>query len=196
MTFLGIDTKDTIFEDVETNIDIPLNDEVAYKLYPKYNWVYSTSRLLDFQNIEWAPFEMGDLTYRLREFPFSGVATGNQPLNKYGHEAGSIYIKEPAGDNLTTDIAIMKGSIKWAKHHNVVDGEKVVLDELRGDIELRISALATMHFRKFAGVISVDTIGNAIVGVRLCMTADIVDQYEEDWLKRVLRIYNRRPWGK
>ena len=186
MTFLGIDTKDTIFEDVETNIDIPLNDEVAYKLYPKYNWVYSTSRLLDFQNIEWAPFLMGDLTYKLPEFP----------LNKDGREPGAIYISEPSGDKLTTDIAIMKGSIKWAKHHNIVDGEKVVLDDLRGDIELRISALATMHFRKFAGVISVDTIGNAIVGVRLCMTADVVDQYEEDWLKRVLRIYNRRPWGK
>ena len=196
MTFLGKDLTDTIFEDVETTIDIPLNDEVAYKLYPKYNWVYSTSRLLDFQNIEWAPFEMGDLTYRVQEWPFSGIATGHTPLNAYGHEAGSVYIKEPVGDNLTTDVAIMKGSIKWAKHHNITDGEKHVLDELRGDIELRISALATMHFRKFAGVISVDTIGNVIVGVRLCMTADIVDQYEEDWLKRVLRIYNRRPWGK
>jgi len=28
------------------------------------------------------------------------------------------------------------------------------------------------------------------------MTTDIVDKYPEDWLKRVLRIYNRRPWGK
>lgn len=183
MTFLGIDTKDTIFEDVETNIDIPLNDEVAYKLYPKYNWVYSTSRLLDFQNITWTPFGGGEFTLMHSEFPVTGGG-------------GAIYTKPMPGDKLTTDIAIMKGSIKWAKHHNVVDGEKQVLDELRGDIELRISALATMHFRKFAGVISVDTIGNAIVGVRLCMTADVVDQYEEDWLKRVLRIYNRRPWGK
>jgi len=28
------------------------------------------------------------------------------------------------------------------------------------------------------------------------MTVDVIDQYPEDWLKRVLRIYNRRPWGK
>jgi hypothetical protein len=129
---------------------------------------------------------MGDLTHKLLEFQ----------LNKDGREPGAIYIREPAGDRLTTDLAIMKGSIKWAKHHMIVDGEKTILDELRGDIELRISAMATMHFRKFAGVISVDTIGPVIVGVRLCMTADVVDQYEDDWLKRVLRIYNRRPWGK
>jgi hypothetical protein len=53
-----------------------------------------------------------------------------------------------------------------------------------------------MHFQKFAGVISVDTIGPTIVAVRLRMSTDVVDQYPEDWIKRVLRIYNRRPWGK
>jgi len=187
MTFIGKDITDTVFEKVEANVDIPLNDEVAYKLYPKYNWVYSTSRLLDFQNIEWAPFLMGDLTYKLLEFA----------LNKDGREPGAIYIRPPVGDALTTDVAIMKGDIKWAKHHTISDkGEKEVLAELRGDVELRISALSTMHFRKFAGVISVDSIGPSIIGVRLCMTADVVDQYPGDWLKRVLRIYNRRPWGK
>ena len=187
MSFIGKDITDTVFENVEANVDIPLNDEVAYKLYPKYNWVYSTSRLLDFQSIEWAPFLMGDLTYKLPEFP----------LNKDGREPGAIYIKQPTGDKITTDVAIMKGDIKWAKHHKInEDGEKEILENLRGDVELRISALSTMHFRKFAGVISVDTIGPTIVAVRLCMTTDIVNQYPEDWLKRVLRIYNRRPWGK
>jgi len=186
MTFIGIDITDTVFEDVTTNVDIPLNDEVAYELYPKYNWVYSTSRLLDFQSIAWAPFKMCKLTQRLDEFQ----------LNSDGHEPGAIYTQEIAGDKLTTDVAIMKGEIKWAAHHKIEDGKKVLVDTLRGDIELRVSAMATMHFQKFAGVISVDTIGTAIIAVRLCMTADVVEQYPEDWLKRVLRIYNRRPWGK
>lgn len=186
MTFLGFDTKDTVFEDVTTNVDIPLNDHTAYELYPKYNWVYSTSRLLDFQSIVWAPFKMGKLTQRLDEFP----------LNGNGDETGAIYTQAIPGDKLTTDVAIMKGDIKWAAHHKIVDGKKILVDTLRGDIELRISAMATMHFRKFAGVISVDTIGPTIIAVRLCMTADVVDQYPDDWLKRVLRIYNRRPWGK
>lgn len=184
MTFLGIDTTNTIFQDVETNVDIPLNDEVAYRLYPKYNWVYSTSRLLDFQHIEWAPFEIGDLTHALPEFPFNKATL-----------SANIYTKNLDGEMLTTDVAIMKGEIKWAAHHITNHGKKVI-DRLRGDVELRISALATMHFQKFAGVISVDTIGNVIIAVRLCMTAEVVDQYPDDWLKHVLRIYNRRPWGK
>ena len=183
MTFLGLDTKDTIFENIEPNVDIPLNDEVAYKLYPKYNWVYSTSRLLDFQKVDWTPFGGGDFTQMHSEFPVTPSAV--------------IFTRQLSGDRLTTDVAVMKGDIKWAKHHIINEkGEKELLDELRGGVELRISALTTMHFQKFAGVISVDTIGDVIVAVRLCMTVDVVDQYPEDWLKRVLRIYNRRPWGK
>lgn len=186
MTFIGIDTTDTVFEDVATNVDIPLDDHTAYEMYPRYNWVYSTSRLLDFQSITWAPFKMGKLTQRLDEFS----------LNGNGQEPGAIYTQEIPGDKLTTDVVIMKGEMKWMSHHKIDDDKKVLVDNLHGDIELRISALATMHFRKFAGVISVDTIGTTIIAVRLCMTADVVEQYPEDWLKRVLRIYNRRPWGK
>lgn len=186
MTFLGIDINDTLFANVETNIDVPLNDETAFKLYPRYNWVYSTSRILDMQNIEWAPFAMNGLDFPLKEFALVDDESG-----------GTIYTHKLDGDKLTTDVAIMKGELKWVAHHKTCeDGTKELISELRGDIELRISALTTLHFKKFAGIISVDTIGRDIIAVRLRMTTDVVDQYPEDWLKRVLRIYNRRPWGK
>lgn len=180
MSFVGIDTKDTVFENVEANVDIPLDDMTAYQMYPRYNWVYSTSRLLDMQNVEWSPFPMGDLMQPHTEFPLNSDTTCQ------------VYTKKLAGDTLTTDVAVLKGDIKWAAHHK---GNEL-LEELRGDIELVISALTTLHFKKFAGIISVDTIGTKIVAVRLRMTTKMVEQYPEDWLKRVLRIYNRRPWGK
>lgn len=179
MTFIGLDTTNTIFENVEANVDIPLDDMTAYQMYPRYNWVYSTSRLFDMQNIEWSPFPMGTLLQAHNEFPFTQGSC-------------EIYTKEIEGERLTTDVAVLKGDIKWATHHK--DGK--VLDDLRGDIELVISALTTLHFKKFAGIISVDTIGTRIVAVRLRMTTEMVEQFPEDWLKRVLRIYNRRPWGK
>lgn len=180
MSFIGIDTKDTVFETVEPNVDIPLDDMTAYQMYPKYNWVYSTSRIFDMQGVEWAPFPMGDLTQAHPEFPL------------HGSSACEIYTKELTGDFLTTDVAVLKGHIVWAAHHD----EDGLLDDLRGDVELVISALTTLHFKKFAGIISVDTIGTKIVAVRLRMTTEMVEKYPEDWLKRVLRIYNRRPWGK
>lgn len=185
MTFLAedIDIKDTVFATVEPNVDIPLDDVTAYQMYPKYNWVYSTSRLLDMQNIEWSPFKAGHFVHEHTEFPVS--------------DSGTIWTREMLGERLTTDVAVLKGDIKWAAHHRTKDdGTKEVLDTLYGDIELRVSALTMLHFKKFAGVISVDTIGSTIVAVRLRMTTEMVESYPEDWLKRVLRIYNRRPWGK
>lgn len=186
MSFLTQDAtiKNTVFEKVETNVDIPLDDTTAYQLYPKYNWVYSTSRLLDMQNIAWSPFPRKGFDFELKEFHFVG-------------DSGKIYTEQMNGDRLTTDVAVMKGDIKWAAHHALdAQGNKTLLNELRGDVELVISALTTLYFKKFAGIISVDTIGTKIVAVRLRMTADMVDKYPEDWLKRVMRIYNRRPWGK
>lgn len=186
MSFLTQDTdiKSKAFDSVEANVDVPLDDTTAYQLYPKYNWVYSTSRLLDMQNIPWSPFTRKGFEFELREFNFVG-------------DSGKIYTQELSGDRLTTDVAVMKGDIKWAAHHLVDDkGNKVLINGLRGDVELVISALTTLHFKKFAGIISVDTIGTKIVAVRLRMTTDMIEQYPEDWLKRVMRIYNRRPWGK
>jgi len=184
MSFLTQDKdatiKNTVFEKVETNVDIPLDDMTAYQLYPKYNWVYSTSRLLDMQNIAWSPFARKGMDFELNEFHFVG-------------DSGKIYTEQMFGDHLTTDVAVMKGDIKWAAHHSA---DKTLLSDLRGDVELVISALTTLYFKKFAGIISVDTIGTKIVAVRLRMSTDMVEKYPEDWLKRVMRIYNRRPWGK
>lgn len=189
MAFIGINTKDTVFENVETNVDIPLDDKTAFQMYPKYNWVYSTSRLFDMQRVQWAPFPTSELVEEHEEFPFSSI--GNPiPLNA---GTGVIYTKPLAGDKITTDVAVLKGDVKWATHFNE---DKELLDQLRGDVELIISALTTLHFKKFAGIISVDSIGTKIVAVRLRMTTEMVEQYPEDWIKRVLRIYNRRPWGK
>lgn len=206
MAWLG-HTNEKLFKTVDTTVDIPLTDEHAWKMYPKYNWVYSTSRLLDMQNIEWSPFYRPGFVWTLPEFSLwsnsfwsplkpAVVNSVGQRSEDFKYEGG-IFMAPIVGEKLTTDIAILKGEIKWAAHHRTEDdGTKTVLTELRGDVELRISALVTLHFKKFAGVISVDTIGHDIVAARLHLTTELVSKYPEDWLTRVVRIYNRRPWGK
>lgn len=203
MAWLG-HTNEKIFKTVETTVDIPLTDDQAWKMYPKYNWVYSTSRLLDMQNIEWSPYYRLPFSWAVNEFSMWNASSfeiqeiDGLPINSPGSMAhGKIFMAPIEGEKLTTDIAILKGEIKWAAHHRTNEnGSKEVLTELRGDVELRISALVTLHFKKFAGVISVDTIGHDIIAARLHLTSELVNKYPEDWLTRVVRIYNRRPWGK
>lgn len=208
MAFLGIDTQnENVFSTLETMADIPLTDQAAWVLYPKHRWVYSTSRLLDLQNIEWSLFyskefcasieELGGKRDHTDQEMWTGILADGDTM------PGTIFIKPINGDVLTTDVVVLKGELKWLQHHtrsakesknHLVVGKKV-LSEIRGELDLRISALTRMHFQKFTGVISVDTIGNVIVGVRLRMTPDVVSQYPKDWMKNIVKLYNRKQWA-
>jgi len=197
MAWLG-HTNEKLFRTVETTVDIPLDDKTAWKMYPNNNWVYSTSRLLEMQNISWSPFYQNGFDHMLNEFCLDDTNKLEESPMAVSTLPGKIFVRPMHGDVLTTVVAVLKGEIKWAAHH-VLDSsinKNVVLQDLRGDVELRISALTTLHFRKFAGVITVDSIGHDIIATKLRMTPDVVSQYPEDWLKRVVRIYSRRPWGK
>jgi hypothetical protein len=197
MAWLG-HTNEKLFRTVETTVDIPLDDKTAWKMYPNNNWVYSTSRLLEMQNISWSPFYQNGFDHMLNEFCLDDTNKLEESPMAVSTLPGKIFVRPMHGDVLTTVVAVLKGEIKWAAHH-VLDAsinKNVVLQDLRGDVELRISALTTLHFRKFAGVITVDSIGHDIIATKLRMTPDVVSQYPEDWLKRVVRIYSRRPWGK
>jgi hypothetical protein len=208
MAFLGINTQDdNVFTSLETTADIPLTDQAAWDLYPKHRWVYCTSRLLDLQNIEWSLFynetfcasleELGGARNFTEQEMWTDVLKDGDPM------PGTIFIKPLSGDSLTTDVVVLKGELKWLAHHthsvserksHLVVGKKV-LPEVRGELDLRIAALTRMHFQKFTGVISVDTIGNVIVGVRLRMTPDVISQYPKDWMKHVVKLYNRKQWA-
>lgn len=208
MAFIGIDTQnENVFNTIESTADIPLTDQAAWGLYPKHRWVYSTSRLLDLQNIEWSLFYSDVFCASLEELGGQRVFTEQElwpgVLKDGDTMHGTIFIKPLEGDSLTTDVVVLKGELKWLAHHthavaerknHVVVGKKV-LPDVRGELDLRISALTRMHFQKFTGVISVDTIGNVIVGARLRMTPDVISQYPKDWMKNVVKLYNRKQWA-
>lgn len=210
MAFLGTETaNNTVFSSLETLADIPLTDYAAWNMYPKYRWIYSTSRLLDLQNIVWSPFYSSALCASLEEFTADNQ-TGNM-LEEWAPNAlsdgqtvfGAIFVKPIIGECLTTDAVILKGELKWLAHHtrkadldnNRMQVGKKVLADIRGDIELRISALAKMALPKYTGVVSVDTIGTTIVSARLRMTPDVIDQYPDGWMKSIIKLYNRKQWN-
>lgn len=210
MAFLGTETeKNTVFSSLETLADIPLTDYAAWEMYPKYRWVYSTSRLLDLQNIKWSPFYNNELCASLEEFAIDSKIGNVQEvwqqstIQEGKSVIGAIFVKPTVGEYLTTDAVILKGELKWLAHHtrkaeldkNQMHVGKKVLNEVRGDIELRISALSKMALPKYTGVISVDTIGTTIVSTRLRMTPDVIEQYPDGWMKSIIKLYNRKQWN-
>lgn len=202
MAFIGTDIpKSEVFSNLETLADIPLTDEAAWETYSKYRWVCSTSRLLDLQGVPWSIFYGAEFSSPLVEFSWAKQASPS--IVAY---PGMIFVNPNylQGDSLTTDVAILKGEVKWLAHHtdkqetleNEIHIGKKVLDKIHGEVELRIAAFVKMALPKFTGVISVDTIGSVIIAVRLHMTPDVVNQYPEDWLKKAIKLYNRKQWPK
>lgn len=231
-----LDTKQNeALKMIDLTENIPTTDVEAWRAYPKYHWVYSTSRLLDLQNIKWQPFFDTEFCASVSEFHFheesGSQVVWNKPTaftDENGKEypsklweakdgarkgwisegciiPGEIFVKPIEGDALTTDVVLLKGEVKWLAHHRVGEEvpntfptqyQRMVLEEINGNLELRISAMAKMALPKFTGVISVVSIGTTILGVRLRMTQEAVSQYPDNWMQNVVKLYNRKQWPK
>jgi hypothetical protein len=161
-------------------IDIPQDDVDCWERYPKYHWVYDLSRLMDAQGIKWSPYKTDELNF----------SQSNMRLDSYRAiiQPGLIYIKNPDGDQLTSEIYIIKGEIKFMRHIDISGNE---LDSLIGQLELRLNAFVTLHFQKFTGVISVKTFGNDIYGIQLKPYSDPGLTTNQELVKLIRRIYKK-----
>lgn len=139
---------------VETqDLDIPKDDIDCWEKYPKHRWVYDLSRLLDAQNIKWSPFATDTLHDR-------AVNMFLETKNQIAYVPAWIYINNPIGIQILSEVYITKGEIKYMRHLDKLSKQDML--DLVGTTELRISAFVSMHFQKFTGIISIETIGSDI----------------------------------
>jgi hypothetical protein len=164
------------------DLDIPKDDIECWERYPKHHWVYDLSRLLDAQHIKWSPYETIDLQDKVPNMYFESE-------QNIIYEPAQIFINEPTGKHDWTEVFIIKGEIKFIRH---VDIYKLIgKTDLLGEIELRINAFVTLHFQKFTGVISVQSMGTDIYSVRLRPISNISLETNPDIIKCIKRIYKK-----
>ena len=100
-----------------------------------------------------------------------------------------IYIKNPTGRQVLSEVFLIKGEIKHIRYIDKLSKEPIT--EYIGNIELRISAFISIHFQKFTGIISVETIGNDIYSIRLRPMPELALNTNIDTTKLVKRIYKK-----
>ena len=162
--------------------NIPKDDIESWDRYPKHRWVYDLSRLLDAQNIAWSPFSTDSLHHRVVNMEFD-------TYKKVTYEPAYIYINNPSGMLITSEVYISKGEIKFVRHFS--GRSQTELKEYTGNIELRINAFVSMHFQKFSGVITVESVGNYIMAIRLRPHCELINDTNPDIVKLVKRIYKK-----
>lgn len=162
-------------------LDIPKDDIECWEKYPKHRWVYDLSRLLDAQNIKWSPYEVDSSPSReLNLDLYSAETRVRQP--------GFIYIKNPEGNHLISEVYISKGEIKYLRHIDPTSRKEI---PVVGEVELRLNAFVTLYFVKFTGVITTETYGNEIFKIRLRPQSDLSLESNSDIVKLIKRIYKR-----
>lgn len=163
-------------------LDIPKDDIECWERYPKHHWVYDLSRLLDAQSIKWSPFS--DDRFPDREINM--ILASNKAVVR---QPGFIYTNRSNGRHMFTELYITKGEIKLMRH---IDPEtNTELDDLIGEVELRINAFSTLYFQKFTGVITLETYGNEIVRVCLKPHDAIIQETNQEVIKLLKRIYKK-----
>lgn len=171
--------------------EIPLTDREAWDLYPKSRWLYSTGQLLDYQKVDWVPFEKEGYDLMLKPYYIDRVPTRSHRNDGSG---SVIYAKGVEGAGLVTTAVICKGELKWTAQHGLDTGER--FEELNGSVDLKIQALSIIHLQKFSGVITVYSVGATLIAIKLRAELEYSTQYGDDWLKKVGKLYTKKQWSK
>jgi hypothetical protein len=145
-----------------TNID----DKTAFLFYPKYNWVYQTTTLMDDQQIKWSPFK--DEHYK------TGL-----PILNLESSGDKVYIQESLNDMDTVDVLIYRGELKWSSK------------QVEGSIKLRLYSIMAKHLMKFSGILRVKHDHNIIVGLSLSFTEEDFHTYPKEVKSKIEKIYSK-----
>lgn len=162
------------------DLDIPTSDMECWERYPKHRWVYEKTRLLDSQNITWSLFSTKTLGSALKSIDID---------SREPYKAGEIFVKEPHGLHMLTEVFIVKGEIKHIRHIDPQSRE--IQSQLIGEIELRLNAFVTLHFQKFTGIITAETYSNEIYNISLKPQSDLGQETNSDIVKLLKRIYKK-----
>jgi hypothetical protein len=164
------------------DLDIPVDDVACWERYPKHRWVYDMSRLLDAQNIKWSPFRTDSLLDR-------SVNMFLHSVENIAYVPSWIYVTNPIGKQIISEVCIFKGEIKYIRY--IDKFTKQLLTEDAGVIELRINAFVSMHFKKFTGVITAETIGSDIYSVLLRPSPELALVANAIVLKHIKKVYKK-----
>ena len=110
-------------------------------------------------------------------------------IQNVAYVPGWIFINNPAGKQVITEVFVTKGEIKYLRYFDNIN--KKILTENIGDIELRINAFVAIHFQKFTGVLSVETIGTDIYSIRLRPSPELALIADIEATKLLKRIYKK-----
>jgi hypothetical protein len=211
MPFLGVDSwRWQYFADEPCPAEtiVPIDDATAWNLHPGHRWVYNKMAICETQGFPNGPH--GTMPPRFPVFSkpiynMRGMGTGSRVIaSAEEYEAslqpGHMWMPLFAGAHVSTDIALLDGTVVWCRHSTGVTGAQGMFDywtvhaKPKPALEAYLAEWLRRNLRGFTGVANFETIGGRIIECHLRMSEQWLDLNGAGWLTAVVGLYTSGVW--
>lgn len=192
------------FKGVIADSIIPVQDIYAYPLYPQYQWLYNKLILSRLQGLDAQPHGITPHSFPVFSKPIynlEGMSIGAKVLHQWSDEeyqAGHFWMPFLEGQQLSTDIAILDGKLRWACSFQPVMKDNSfdhwILVETPSQLLKIFCDWIAQYLTDFCGIINCETISQYIIECHLRMSTQFIDLYGPGWLKKVALLYDEQIW--
>lgn len=212
MPFLGVDSwRWQYFEHQELpdGLVIPIDDATAWQIYPRHRWVYNKLSICETQGLPHGPHGTEPPHFPVFSKPLynmRGMGTGGRIVatpEDYARslEPGHMWMPLLAGDHVSTDVALVRGSPAWWRHSTGKSLGRGVFDywtihaDRRPDLEAYLGEWIARCLPDFTGIVNFETIGGRIIECHLRMSEQWLDLNGPGWLAAVVDLYRDGVWA-
>lgn len=209
MAFVGMDSWEVqYFKHIDAGgVTVPCADIYSYDAFSEYNWVYNKLALMNYQNIRAAPHGVIPETFPIFSKPIYnlwGMSMGAKRLDDWKEEyyiPGHFWCEFLEGEQLSVDLAVDKGKIKWKAVARATKDKKGSFTrfDITSDIPDKqfntINKIVEDVFIEYSGILNFEMIGNSVIEIHTRMSPQFVDLYGEGWLESVVKLYKGEGWN-
>lgn len=193
----------------ECNVEIPCDDLIAFKRYPKHNWVYNKLKICETQNIKAYPHGVfPDITpvFSKPIYNLYGLSLNSEIIYYFNiddhYKPGHFWMPILTGPHLTTDFAVINGKSHW--HHTMIgyphpQGNFKRFETNNEDFNKTIEShkkWIKKHLKGYTGIVNIESLGSNIIECHLRMSPQYIDLYGDGWINKVIDLYEKGKWTK
>ncbi|MCX7347007.1 MAG: hypothetical protein NTU78_14920 [Alphaproteobacteria bacterium] len=198
--FEGVDCPDTVL--------IPTDDPDCWAWHPQQRWIYDKLKIAESQGLACGPHGILPELFPVFSKPMinlKGMGIGSRAMRtpsdfEHGYQPGHMWMELLTGPHVSTDCAIVDGTIAWSRHATGVpwtDGmfkHWTIHAEAMPELDSRLAEWVGRHMRGYTGMMNFETIGGRIIEAHLRFADQWCDLYGAGWVEALVRLYAQRHW--
>jgi hypothetical protein len=190
------------------HVVIPTDDPDCWQLYPQYRWIYNKLSLAECQGISCGPHGVAPdrfpvfskPIFNLKGMGIGSAAICNAEEMAQAYQPGHFWMELFSGDHVSTDCAVVDGTVHWLRHASGIAGEGGTFEcwtieaGSRPKLEVKIIHWVKSHMAGYTGMMNFESIGGGIIEAHLRFADQWCDLYGDGWVEALVKLYSDGVW--